>query len=294
MANKYTFYQFQKDYPDDDACLSKIMELRYGDTPVCRRCHRETRYHRISKRRAFACQFCGSHVYPCVGTPFEKSSTPLHKWFYAIYLFTATRHGVSGKELEKQLGVTYKCAWRIGHEIRKLMADMGDNGSLFGDVEADETYIGGKRPGTRGRGAEGKTVVFGVKQREGEIKTEVVPDVKRNTLQPIIKENVQAGSTIHTDELRSYNGLSKHGYNHRRVNHGSGEYARGDCHVNSIEGYWSLFKRSVRGTHIHISKKHMKKYLSEFDFRHNTRKVPDLMFAFLMELMRVAETQKIS
>ena len=118
-AATYTFNQFQQDYPNDEACLDKIMELRYGKEPICPACQRKAKYHRISKRRAYACQFCGEHVYPCVGTIFEKSTTPLSKWFFAMYLFTTTRHGVAAKELERQLGVTYKCAWRIAHQIRK-------------------------------------------------------------------------------------------------------------------------------------------------------------------------------
>ena len=140
---RYSFYDFQQDYPDDSACLVKVMELRCGDNPVCSKCNRKTKYYRIKKRRAYACQFCGNHIYPCAGTPFEKSTTPLHKWFYAIYLFTSTRHGVSAKELERQLGVTYKCAWRMAHELRKLMGRLDVN-QLFGEIEADETYVAGK------------------------------------------------------------------------------------------------------------------------------------------------------
>lgn len=124
MSERYTFYQFQQDFPNDDACLRKVMELRYGDNPFCEECKRHTKYHRIAKRRAYVCQFCGAHVYPCVGTSFEKSTTPLRKWFYAMYLFTVDRHGVSVKELERQLGVTYKCAWRIAYELRKLMGKL--------------------------------------------------------------------------------------------------------------------------------------------------------------------------
>lgn len=164
---KHSFYNFQQDYPDDDACLSKVMELGYGGKPVCSKCRRETRYYRIKKHRAYACQFCGHYVYPCAGTPFEKSTTPLHKWFYAIYLFTSMRHGVSAKELERQLGVSYKCAWRMVHELRKLMGRL-DVSQLFGDLEADETYVGEKRRGKLGRGAEGKTVVLGIKKRGGD------------------------------------------------------------------------------------------------------------------------------
>ena len=285
MAKTYTFLHFQADHPDNDTCLATIMNLRYGGSPVCHECKRKTRYHRITKRRAYACQFCGGHVYPCVGTPFEKSSTPLYKWFYAMYLFTTTRHGVPAKELERQLGVTYKCAWRIAHEIRKLMGGL-DVTALFGEVEVDESYIGGKRPGKRGRGADGKTVVVGLKQRKGPIKTKVVKDAKRRTLEPIIREKVRQGSVVHTDEWFAYRRLSKRGYEHKSVNHGSGQWVKDGSHTNSIEGYWSQLKRSIRGTHIHVSTKHLPKYLGEFDFRHNARKMPDRMFHLLVGLLR--------
>jgi len=286
MPKTYTFLQFQADYPDSDACLAKIMELRYGDNPTCHECKRETKYHRITRRRAYACQFCGAHVYPCVGTPFEKSTTPLYKWFYAMYLFTTTRHGVAAKELERQLGVTYKCAWRMAHEIRKLMAGI-DTTALFGEVEADETYIGGKRSGgKRGRGAPGKTVVVGMKQRQGPVKSQVVPDAKRRTIEPIIRAHVRQGSAVHTDEWWAYRRLGAHGFEHDVVNHGAAEWVCGDCHTNSIEGYWSQLKRSIKGTYIHVSRKHLPKYLGEFDFRHNARNVPDLMFHLLVDLLR--------
>ena len=288
MPKTYTFRQFQADYPDSDTCLAKIMELRYGDSPTCHECERETKYHRISKRRAYACQFCGAHVYPCVGTPFEKSRTPLRDWFYAMFLFTSSRHGVPAKELERQLGVTYKTAWRMAHELRKLMGDLDVSG-LFGEVEADETYIGGKRSGgKRGRGAPGKTIVVGVKQRQGPVKSQVVPDAKRRTIEPIIRENVRKGSAVHTDEWWAYSKLGQRGYEHQSVNHSAEEWVRGDCHTNSIEGYWSQVKRSIRGTHIHVSGKHLPKYLAEFDFRHNTRSMPDQMFPILVNLLRPA------
>ena len=285
MANTYSFVQFQEEYPNNDACLDKLMELRYGSSPICESCDRETKYHRITGRRAYACQFCGAHVYPCVGTPFEKSSTDLYKWFYAMYLFTTTRHGVSAKELERSLDVTYKCAWRMAHEIRKLMAKL-DTPDLVGDVEADETYVGGKRRnGPRGRGALGKTIVMGMKERKGPIKTEVVTDVRRSTLEPLIFKNVKKGSTIHTDELLSYAHLGYLGFKHETVQHGIKQWVRGKTHVNSLEGHWSLLKRSIRGTHVHVSKRHMPKYLAEFDFRHNLRFVPTLMFPILVGMM---------
>ena len=206
----YTFKQFQAEYPDDDACLDKIMATRHGGSEIeCPACKRTTKFHRITKRRAYACQSCGHHVYPCVGTPFEKSRTPLTHWFFAMYLMTSTRHGVAAKELERQLGVTYKTAWRMAHELRKLMAAADDHGPLSGWVEADETYVGGKRKGRRGRGAAGKTIVMGMAQRDGTIRAGIVPNVQKATLGRVILTNVQRGSVLITDELASYDSLGK-------------------------------------------------------------------------------------
>lgn len=171
---KYTIQQFRKDYPDD-ACLDKLFSLRYGEKPECPGCHRESKFHRVRGRKSYACQWCAHQIYPCAGTPLEKTTTPLTSWFYAMYLMTATRNGVSAKELERQLGVSYKCAWRMGHKIRALMDKLGMSEPLSGHVEVDETYVGGKRRGgKRGRGAEGKaegkTIVVGALERGGEVR----------------------------------------------------------------------------------------------------------------------------
>ena len=284
MAKTYTVFDFQRDYPDSDACLAKLMDLRVGLQSTCARCERETRFHRIAKRRAYTCQFCGLHVYPCVGTIFERSRTPLRKWFYAIYLFASSRHGVPAKELERQLGVTYKCAWRMAHKIREFMADM-DVGMLFGEVEIDESYIGGHRPGTPGRGAAGKTIVLGMKQRGGAMKAFVIPDAKAATIQPLIDQSVESGSTIHTDEWWGYRLLTWRGYDHRKVAHGRGEYARDGIHTNSIENFWARLKLSIRGSHVHVSRQWLHNYVSEFAFRYNHRDVADQMFARMIGAM---------
>lgn len=124
---KFTFKQFQAEYPDDAACLAKLMEINYGGTNIlCPGCGCQAAFHPMSKRRAYACQDCGHHVYPTADTIFHKSRTNLTKWFFAMYLMTSTRHGVAAKELQRQLGVTYKCAWRMAHELRKLMASADD------------------------------------------------------------------------------------------------------------------------------------------------------------------------
>ena len=277
-----TVQQFFKQFPSDNACLDFLMRKHYGETLDCPKCHKHGKFHRIKRHPAYKCAWCGYEIYPMIGTIFAGSHTPLQKWFYAIYLFTTTRHGVPALELQRQLGVSYPTALRMAHKIREHMADTDGENPLDGDVEADETYIGGKRPGTRGRGAVGKTIVFGMLERNGEVMTKVVPNVKKHTLLQHVYENVEQGSTVHTDELRSYKGLNRIGYRHETVNHGIGQYVDKGSHVNGIEGFWARLKLSIRGTHIHVSGKHLNKYLKEFEFRYNYRKQPELMFPTLI------------
>jgi len=283
MASSPTVHDFFRRFPDDDTCLDHLMQVRYGETVECPKCGREGKFSRLRKVPAYACPWCGHHIHPTVGTPFEKSSTPLTKWFYAMYLFTTSRHGVPAKELQRQLGVTYKTAWRMGHEIRKYMAKTDGDDPLDGHIEVDETMIGGRRSGgKRGRGAPGKTIVFGMIERNGDAITRVVENVRRKTLEAHILENVTRGSRISSDELSSYAKLSRHGYQHGAVKHSADEWVRGDIHVNTAEGFWSQIKRSIRGTHIHVSQKHLPKYLGEFEFRWNLRHAPETMFARLL------------
>ena len=193
-----------------------------------------------------------------------------------MFLFTSSKNGVAAKELERQLGVTYKCAWRIAHELRKLMANADDHGPLSGHIEIDETYIGGrvkggKKHGITGRGAD-KAVVFGMLERDGSVRAGPVPNLKRSTIRPIIAKNIQRGSIISTDEFQTYADLQKFGYRHGKVVHAAKQYVNGIFHVNSLEGYWGQLKRGIKGTHIHVSPKHLWKYVSEFSYRYNMRK----------------------
>lgn len=184
MAKSLTIQDFMRMFPDDDACLAHLFRLRYGADFKCPRCDEIGKFRKLSKMPAYTCQ-CGEHIHPMVGTPFYNSHTPLQKWFYAMYLFTTTRHGVPAKELQRQLSVNYKTAWRMGHEIRKYLGFVDGDDQLSGHVEADETMIGGKRSGgKRGRGAPGKTVVFGMLERDGEVMTKIVDNVRRATLEP--------------------------------------------------------------------------------------------------------------
>lgn len=224
---KFTVKEFFERFPDDQACLDAIMASRMGDQDrmVCEHCGREARFYRVEGRRAYACQFCGDHFYPCVGTPFEDSRTSLLTWFYAMYLFTTTRHGVPAKELQRQLGVTYKTAWRMGHMLRKLMADADSKGPLSGHVEADETFIGGKFNSKKGRGKLKKAIVMGVVERDGDLRAQPIPDVRRDTLEGVIRKNVVEGSTVSTDTATGYRYLGLEGrYRHGAVNHYMQEY----------------------------------------------------------------------
>jgi hypothetical protein len=158
-------------FPSDDACLEYLFKKNFGEYFACPRCGNVGKFNKLSKLPAYACQ-CGEHIHPMARTPFHRSHTPLQKWFYAIYLFTTTRHGVPAKELQRQLSVNYKTAWRIGQEIRKYLGYVDGDPTLGGHVEADETMLGGKKSGgKRGRGAPGKTVVFGMVERGGEVMT---------------------------------------------------------------------------------------------------------------------------
>jgi len=282
MTKPPTVQDFFRRFPDDDSCLEHLMQTRYGESLDCPKCGRHGKFHRRKKRPVYECQWCSHDISPMAGTPFERSHTPLQKWFYAMYLFTNTRHGVPAKELQRQLGVTYKTAWRMGHEIRKYMAKTDGDDGLSGHVEVDETYVGGKHPGKRGRGAAGKTAVFGMLQRAGNVMTHVVPNVQRKTLYPIIQSMIATGSTISSDELKSYATLRNLGYTHGTVDHSREQWANGIHHVNALEGYWAQIKRSIKGTHIHVSGKHMSKYLGEFEFRYNMRGAPEIMFSRLL------------
>ena len=285
-----TIREFFRQFPDDETCLQHLFNVRFGQGHTCPSCGRPSNWYRIKAERAYSCQWCGYHLHPTVGTPFALTRTPLQHWFYAVYLFTTTRNGVAAKELQRQLGVTYKTAWRMAGLIREHMASI-DGEALIGgvgkEVEIDETIIGGKRPRAgSGRHLDGKTVMLGMVERGGDVVTSVVPDVKRSTLLPKIKEAVAEGTTIHTDALHTYKALKDHGYGHAFVNHNRGEYVRADCHVQTVEGFWAQLKRAINGTHIHVSPKHLWKYAKEAEYRFNRRHNPAAMLPELLGTFR--------
>jgi transposase len=284
---KYTIQNFNVEFPDNDSCLMFVLESRWPDgRTMCDKCGVERKHYRVTGRTAFACDHCGNHIYPLAGTIFEKSTTALKTWFYAMYLMSSTRCGVSAKQIQRETGVTYKTAWRMFKQIRTLMSeDVSLEGS---SVEMDESYFGGKRRGGRPGRASGpsgeKAIVIGAVERGGKVVALVSNDVTKATLHGIAKEYVLPDSIIYTDHYPAYMGLNKiNGYQHRRINHTAGVYVVGDTHTQTIEGFWSLVKRGIGGVYHSVSKKYLQTYLNEYSFRYNRRNSGQPMFVSLRE-----------
>lgn len=278
---KYTIARFNKDFPDDNACLEWLRNKLYPSRIWCPVCKTNTKFHRITTRKVYSCDYCGYQVSPTAGTIFEHSPTSLKHWFYAIYLMSNTRCGISAKQIQRETGVTYKTAWRIFNRIRSLLQE--NTPMLTGEVEVDETYVGGIRRGKRGRGAEGKTKVIGAIERKGKVIASVVPDIKRHTLVPFMNSRVDRNATLYTDEFPTYDHMTRIGYKHLRIEHHAKEYVHGNIHTNNIEGFWSLLKRGIGGVYHSVSEKHLQSYINEYGFRYNHRKDESPMFLTVLE-----------
>lgn len=285
MGMKQNVIAFFKQFPDDEACLEHLFEVSYGQGHECPKCERSAKWYRIKAERAYSCQWCGHHLHPTVGTPFEKSRTSLQLWFFAIFLFIKSRNGVSAKELERQLGVTYKTAWRMGHEIRKHMAVVDGEAPLGGlgkIVEVDEAYIGGYKAGAQG--GKGKAIVIGMAEKDGDVISFTIPRRDHESMIGAIKQNVLDGTIIHTDTAQQYKILrNATEYTHMTVDHSIGEYV-GELgqSTNAIEGYFAQLKRTISGTHIWVSKDYLTNYAKECEYRYNRRKTPEIMLPELL------------
>lgn len=289
--NKFTIRDFDKQFPDDAACLEWLKNYLYPDGIECHKCKKVTNHYRVKSRPSYSCEYCGNHVHPTADTIYHKSPTPLKLWFYAVYLMSSTRCGISAKQLQRELGVTYKTAWRMFNKIRSMLNE--DGLQVSGEVEADETYVGGRRRGKRGRGAAGKSIVAGVVERKGNVVAKKVENVKAETLVPFVSERTLPATTIYTDELPSYNQLGKRGYKHKRIHHAAKVYVDGDVHTNTIDGFWSLVKRGISGVYHSVSHKYLQSYLDEYSFRYNRRNKDEAMFlAFLKQVEKVAKEKE--
>lgn len=288
-----TLFEFDQRFPDDAACLDELVRMLYPDGIHCPTCGRVTKHHRMKARPAYTCQFCGHMEYPMAGTIFEGSSTSLKLWFYGMYLMTSTRGGISAKQLERELGVSYPTAWRMFNKIRSLMEQPD---VLEGTVEMDEAYWGGKekwkhasnRSGRRGPG--GKTPVLGMAQRgtsgkRGKVIAKVANAADIADPTPHVMAKVLPRSAVYTDEAGNYQPLRGRGYFHERVNHRQKVYVSGTVHTNTIEGFWATVKRGIGGTYHSVSTKHLQSYLDEYAWRYNNRDADDGMFTALLRLI---------
>ncbi|HKX24395.1 MAG TPA: IS1595 family transposase [Candidatus Saccharimonadales bacterium] len=279
-APRYTIDTLHQQFPDDDACLDYMFQKQYGELKACPKCGVVSpRYYRVRNRKCYECNDCGYQLSPLANTIFHKSDTPLKKWFYAIYLFGVGKNGVSAKEIERHLGVTYKTAWRMAKQIRLMMQQ---NGSILsGIVEADETYIGGKAK--LDRKFNNKTAVVGIVEKKkgiGQVKAFTTKQADATVTLPFLRANIEAGSILHTDDSRIYSRV-KRDFAHAFVNHSKLEYVRSGVHTNTIEGFWGQLKRSLDGTYHCVSPKYLQYYVNEFVYRYNHRDVA--AFPALME-----------
>lgn len=291
--SQLTYTRFMQRFPDHDACLEYLRERFHPDGSDCPGCGRATKFHRIKSRAAYSCQFCGHQVYPTAGTIFHKSTTNLQMWFWAIFLISSTRCGISAKQLEREIGVSYPTAHRMFKQIRTLLAD--SDGPLLGEVEMDETWVGGK---PRGRGLshaeasrwrDRKPTVFGAVERGGRVRVRIIRDRTSALLGQAATEHVLPASMIFTDEWAGYTTLGRRYTSHRRIAHSARVYVDGNVHTNTIEGFFGLVKNGIRGVYHSVSSTYLQSYLDEYAFRYNARKSPTPMFWMILDRVAKAD-----
>ena len=303
--SRYSLMEFMRDFPDDNACLEWLWATRFatedGSGAWCRKCEQVRvfeRYGTAQQRQSWTCTACGLHVHPTAGTIFHKSSTSLHLWFYAMYLMTSTRCGISAKQLERELGVTYKTAWRMFTLIRNELMTQ-DTEKLSGAVEMDETYVGGKpRLKDKSRFPDGrlkrgpnperlKPMIVGAVERGGQVRASVTPSGDREIAKRV-EAYVTPGSTLYTDEHPGYLAPAMRlGSEHKTIKHSEKVYVSGDVHTQTIDGFWSLVKRGISGTHHAVSAKWLQGYLNEYVWRYNHREETGAA-QFLLLILRAA------
>ena len=279
------------DFNTDAKCRELLEQVRWPNGVACLRCG-SLGVSEIGDRNQYDCNDCRYQFSVTAGTIMHDSHLPLRKWFMAIYLMCESKKGMSALQIQRTLDIAYKTAWYLCHRIRKAMGnDPFEGPTLLGIVEVDETLVGGKTKG-KGRAYKGnKTWVAGAIQRNGSIRLARIPDTKRATLHSFINLTVKdEAEAIYTDELASYLGIADHNTRHETVNHSAEEWVVGDVHTNSIEGVWSLFKRSIIGAFHKVSAKHLDRYLDELEWRYNNR---DNDHIFLYTLRRIVNTERM-
>ena len=294
---KITLSHLAKHYSDEGKAYEFLEAIRWPNGPICPHCGsvtvtfiqprdgsdaRATRTGHATQRRVWQCRDCRKQFSALIGTIFEGSKIPLSKWLLGVHMLSAGKNGVSSHELARQLEITVKSAWFMSHRIRLAMQRSPSTGMLSGTVEADETYVGGRpryKAATRQEAAkrrmDNKTAVVSLVERGGKVRSQVMQRVTGANIKKVLEENVAPTARLMTDESKLYPVVGRTFASHETVNHHAGEYVRGDVTTNSVEGYFSQLKRSLDGTHHHVSAHHLHRYVSEFDLRYNTREDED-------------------
>jgi transposase len=281
-SSDYSVTEFLADFPDDAACLDYLWRTRHsadGEHAYCPKCDCTRvfrRYATKQQRQSWTCTACGHHVHPTAGTIFHRSSTSLRLWFHAMYLMTSTRCGISAKQLERELGVHYKTAWRMFNKIRTELMNDEDEPQLRGKVEIDETSWGGKPrhklkdKREQARWRENRTTVLGMIERGGRVRLRVIESRRGEPLSSAVRTHVNPAAFMLTDDWPAYRPL-RNEYDWAVINHSAGVYVEGDVHTNSIEGFFGNLKTGMRGTYKHVSDRYLQSYLDEYAWRHNNR-----------------------
>lgn len=302
--DEYTVRDFQAEFPTDDACLEWLWRQNHsadGRTAECPKCGRERRFHRVRSRHSYSCDSCGHHIHPTAGTIFHKSTTPLRSWFHAVFLLSQTRCGISAKQLQREIGVTYKTAWRMFNKIRQMLQD-DDDSPLTGAVEADETTWGGKiRASDRSRAPteserrqhairiiQQRPTILGAVERGGRVRVRVVNERNMEVIGKFIDDNLSPEATLYTDDWGAYTRIGRRFAAHHRIAHKYAIYADGHVHTQTIEGFFGNVKRGLSGVQHSVSRKWLQLYVQEFAFKYNHRNRGVPMFKLF--LSRVART----
>lgn len=292
-ASDLSVVEFWREFPDDAACLDRLWRERYapdGHHAQCPVCDKERKFHRTKSRASYTCDSCGKHLHPMKGTIFEKSTTSLQLWFYAMFLVASTRCGISAKQLERELGVTYKTAWRMFNKIRNELMSDDEDGPLDGRVvEVDETSWGGKprkklpmRSPELAAHRESKPTVLGMVERGDKVRARVIAARRGEPPSGAVRANVNPASILVTDDWMAYRPLRAEYRDHKVINHSTGEYVDGEIHTNTIEGFFGNLKTGMRGAYKKVSRKWLQSYVDEYAWRYNARRQPLGMFEQLL------------
>lgn len=293
-----TYTRFMELFPNHDACLDYLRERFHPDGSECPGCGKTTKFHRIKSRAAYGCQFCGHQVYPTAGTIFHKSTTNLQMWFWAIYLMSSTRCGISAKQLEREIGVSYPTAHRMFKLIRTLLSQDSDADPLTGEVEVDESAGGGRIRASDSRKGPAfvrakvsrRPTIWAAVERGGRVRSMVVKSRGTADVETPIYEHVLPSSMIFTDEWLSYRSehLARHFKGHRRIRHEDKVYVQGNVHTQTVEGFFGLLKNGIRGVYHSVSSRYLQSYLDEYAFRYNERDSSTPMFWTILGRVRKA------